>query len=267
MNDRDVREVDLRGALRAAFNRVPDLQPRIEFVDRLREQLRDAAAQKAQSRPVPRRWVALAASVALAAGLAGVASVNRSVAPLDALARDARGDHWNCALKNRLIRTPVPLEEAARRFDSAYRLLITAPPDTIPTSAGHAYVVDRHSCAYGARRFGHVVLEYRGRVVSLLMTANDAGALSTTAHEDSTPHLHGHPVNGLSVISVRGPRHAILLVGELGEHELAELSKAVAMPLAHQMMSRLIRPDRSALIRVDSSRPVAQHRWPKLPTM
>src|SRR4029450_6326549 len=34
----------LRGALRAAFDRAPDLQPAAGFADRLREQLRPAAA-------------------------------------------------------------------------------------------------------------------------------------------------------------------------------------------------------------------------------
>jgi hypothetical protein len=267
MTDRDVREVDVRGALRAAFNRAPDLQPRMEFADRLREQLRDAAMHEKQPRLLPRPWVALAASVALAAGLAGVVSVNRSLAPIDALARDARGDHWNCALKNRLIRTPVPLEEAAQRFDSAYRLLLTDPPDNISTPDGPAHVVDRHACAYGRRRFGHVVLEYRGSVVSLLVTATDDGAFGTAVQAESTPHLHGRSVNGLPVISIRGPRHVILLVGELGEHDLAQLSRAVSIPLAHRMTSSLLVPDRSAPTRLNPSGTVAQRRCHGLPTM
>ena len=31
--------------------------------------------------------------------------------------------------------------------------------------------LERHACAYDARRFGHLVMHYRGHVVSLLMTA------------------------------------------------------------------------------------------------
>ena len=34
----------------------------------------------------------------------------------------------------------MPLEEAARRFDSAYRLLLSAPPDDISTPEGLARV-------------------------------------------------------------------------------------------------------------------------------
>ena len=221
----------LRRSLQTAFERTPGLQPRADFALRLREQLREAAVHEGRRRTVSRRWVAVAAGVVLATGLTGLAVLNRPLVSVDALARDARGDHWNCALKNRVAGTPVPLEEAAKRFDSAYRLLTSAPPDNISTPGGAAHVVERHSCAYGPRRFGHVILQYRGRVVSLLLTADD----DATVQADSTPHLHGSPVNGLSVVSVRGTRHAILLVGDLDAHELTQLTEAVSVPLARRL--------------------------------
>ena len=163
----------LRGALRDAFTRAPELQPSAEFPNRLREQLREVSLRRARPWSVSRSWLALAAGVVLAAGLAGIVFMKRSAVPAEALARDAVGDHQNCALKYRLVRMPVPLEEAAQQFDSAYRLLLSAPPDDVPTLDGSARVTERHACAYGARRFGHVIMQYHGRVVSLLMTAND----------------------------------------------------------------------------------------------
>src|SRR5262249_42252768 len=156
----------LRGALHAAFDRAPDLQPRPEFMDRLRGQLRDAAAHEHRSWMVSRQWFAIAAGLVLAAGLAAAVFLKESMPTSDALAQDAIGDHRNCALKFRLVRTPIPLEEAAQQFDSAFRLLLTAPPDDLSAPGGPARVVDRHSCAYGHRRFGHVVLQYQGHVVS-----------------------------------------------------------------------------------------------------
>ena len=159
--------------------------------------------------------------------------MKRSAVPAEALARDAIGDHQNCALKYRLVRTPVPLEEAAQRFDSAYRLLLSAPPDDVPTPDGPARVTERHSCAYGARRFGHVIMEYHGRVVSLLMTTNDGG--TGNVGQDAIPHLIGRPMNGLSVVSVNGTHHAILLVSDLDSAELAQLSRAVSVPLARRL--------------------------------
>src|SRR5215510_9169253 len=82
----------LRGALRAAFERAPDLRPRATFGDQVRDRLRAASVQRHPSSMSPPRWFALAAGLvvvtALAAGL-----LKRSGSPADALARDAIGDH------------------------------------------------------------------------------------------------------------------------------------------------------------------------------
>jgi hypothetical protein len=233
----------LRGALRTAFNRAPELQPAGEFADRLRDQLRQAAVHRHRSWTFSGRWLALAAGLVLAAGMTtATILLNRSPGPADALARDAIGDHRNCALKYRLVRMPVPLEEAAQRFDSAYRLLLSAPPDDISTPNGPANVVERHSCAYGARRFGHVILQYRGRVVSLLMTAN-GGATGAAEGADAIPHVIGRPADGLSLVSVNGSRHAIVLVSDLGSAELTQLSQIVSLPLVQRLGS--VMPNRS----------------------
>ena len=242
----------LRGALRVAFNRAPELQPSGDFQNRLRDQLRDVSADGVRSWSLSRRWLALAAGVVLAAGVAGVVYMKRSAAPAEALARDAIGDHQNCALKYRLVRTPVPLEEAAQRFDSAYRLLLSAPPDDVPTPDGPVRVTERHSCAYGARRFGHVIMEYQGHVVSLLMTTNDRGTGNVA--QDAIPHLIGRPLNGLSVVSVNGTHHALLLVSDLDSAELSQLSRAVSVPLARRLEVSLV-PDRGSVASLQFKRP------------
>ena len=231
----------LRSALREAFNRAPELQSSAEFRNRLREHLREASVDRASPWSLSHRWLALAAGVVLAVGVAGVFLMTQSDVPAEALARDAIGDHQNCALKYRLVRTPMPLEEAAERFDSAYRFLLNAPPDDVATADGAARVTERHSCAYGARRFGHVIMEYRGRIVSLLMTANDGGTRNVGQH--AIPRVIGRPMAGLSVVSVDGTHHAILLVGDLDSTELTQLSTAVSVPLARRLEVSVI-PDR-----------------------
>ena len=222
----------LRTALRTAFERAPQLQPPATFPSQLRERLREAVFAPPRSRALSRRWLALAAGIVLAIGLAGVTVVRRPPAPADALAHDAIGDHQNCALRYRLARMPIPLEDAAQRFDNAYRLLLNAPPDQLSTPAGLVRVTERHSCAYRSRRFGHVIMEYHGRVVSLLMTANGNGA--RPAEADAIPHVIGRPMNGLSVVSVDGAGHAILLVSDLSSTDLAHVARAVAVPLAER---------------------------------
>jgi hypothetical protein len=224
----------LRAALRTAFDRAPELQPSDAFRNRLRDALRERSEHAVRPSRFSRGWLALAASAVLAIGAAAaVALMTRSAAPVEALARDAIGDHQNCALTFRLSSRPVPLEDAAQKFDAAYRVLVNAPPDTIPTADGIARVIERHSCVYDARRFGHVVMRYHGRVVSLLMTADDAGPGGIGG--DAAPHVIGRPVKGLSVMSVAGAHHALLLVGNLNDAELAELSRAVSVPLARRL--------------------------------
>jgi hypothetical protein len=123
-------------------------------------------------------------------------------------------------------------------------VLLSAPPDNVSTPDGPARVLERHSCAYNDRRFGHVVMQYRGRVVSLLMTANDGGHASPGP--DALPHAIGRPINGLSVVSVNGRHHAILLVSDLDSPALEELSQAVALPLARRLEVSLM-PDRGTV--------------------
>ena len=243
----------LRGALRDAFNRAPDVQPSAEFRTRLRNQLRDVSSQGTRSWSFSPRWLALAAGIVLVVGVAGNLLVKRTVGPAEALARDAVGDHRNCALNYRLVKSPVPLEQAAQQFDSAYRVLLSAPPDDISTPDGVARVTERHSCAYDARRFGHVIMEYRGRVVSLLMTVND-GATGNVG-QDTIPHVIGRPMNGLSVVSVNGTRHAILLVSDLDSAELTQLSRTVSVPLVRRLEVSLA-PKRGSLASLLFERPI-----------
>jgi hypothetical protein len=233
----------LRAALRGAFNYAPELQPVGDFADRLRDQLRQTAGHSHRSRMVPGRWLTLAAGVVLAAGVITAILINRPPAADDTLARDAIGDHRNCALKYRLVRMPMSLEEAAQQFDSAYRVLLTAPPDDVSTPNGPVHVVERHSCAFGTRRFGHVILQYRGRVVSLLMTAN-GGATGPAASADAVPHVIGRPLDGLSTVSLNGSRHAIVLVSDLGNAELTQLARTVSSPLVQRLEGVVHKPGR-----------------------
>lgn len=252
----------LRGALRDAFTRAPELQPSAEFQTRLRDQLRDVSAHGTRSWSLSGRWLALAAGIVLAVGVTGIVLMKRTAGPTEALAQDAVGDHQNCALEYRLVRRPVPLEEAAQQFDNAYRLLLNAPPDDVSTPDGVARVTERHSCAYGARRFGHVIMEYRGRVVSLLMTANNGE--TGDVGQDAIPRVIGRPMNGLSVVSVHGTRHAILLVSDLDSAELAQLSRAVSVPLARRLEGSLM-PDRGSIASLLFERPIGSWTVPMRP--
>ena len=67
---------------------------------------------------------------------------------INAIARDAVGDHRNCAVQFRLPEKPIPLEDAAVRYDASYRFLKDMPSDDWSTPIGLMHVIDRHSCVF-----------------------------------------------------------------------------------------------------------------------
>src|SRR5262249_32878884 len=163
----------LREALQRAFARARDLEPRSEFSAELGVTLRGIAP--AARRRLFSQWLALAAIVVVGVGLAGMLWWTSRLMRDRELAAVAVGDHRNCALHFTLAEKPTSLAEAAQRYDAAYRILEELPPAEILTSSGTARVLERHSCVYAGRRFAHVVLRYREKVVSLLVTSGGDG--------------------------------------------------------------------------------------------
>lgn len=217
----------LRDAVRRAFVADRELQPTPGFAERLRDDLQHTMVQTPARRTS--RWWALAAAATLVLSVAGGLWWRASIGSLEAMARSAVGDHRNCALKFQLAEKPIALEDAARRYDRAFRVLETHPTDTFGTSLGLARVIERHSCVYQGRRFAHVVLQYRGGIVSLLVTGSDGAA--SIALPGGEPR-HPQHVDSMSVVSVSAPRHVIFFVGDLPEGDLAGLAEAVGPSLA-----------------------------------
>lgn len=225
----------LRDGMRRAFHRARELAPTPEFLVLVRATLGNAPARPRAPRGVrfPGWWMLAAATflLALASGI-----TYRGVTMAGALARAAVGDHRNCALERRLRETAIPLEEAARRYGGAtYRILEKLPPDDVTTTAGTARIVRRHACVYEGRRFAHVVLEYRGTLVSLLVTAADSG-LHVTFPGEALPHVtSAKQVDRMSVVSFRTPRYAVFLAGNVAPADLTALADAIAAPLYREL--------------------------------
>lgn len=223
----------IRTSVRGAFERAPDLDPSPEFLTQLRTRLEETAHTAPVGRGLRRQgWWALAAMVLLAVAL-GFAFRGRGwITATGALARAAVGDHRNCALQFHLAEKPISLEEAAQRFDPAYRVLQRLPPPDVMTAGGLARVIERHSCVYDGRRFAHIVLEYRGARVSLLMTGVDGSPL--TAQTGPAPTSVGR-IDDMSVVSFRTARHMLFLAGDVAPAGLMQLAETVAGPLYTQL--------------------------------
>jgi anti-sigma factor RsiW len=226
----------LREGVQRAFQSARDLDPSPEFITQLRTRLQDTAHQGPARRGVRfQGWWALAATVLLAVAL-GLAYRGRDwITATGALARAAVGDHRNCALQFRLAEKPISLEEAAQRYGPAYRVLEHLPPNDVMTAVGPAHVLERHACVYGGRRFAHIVFEYRGERVSLLVTAVEGGVPLAFPGE-ALPHVtSAGRIDDISVVSFRSSRHMVFLAGDVAQADLAKLADAVAEPLYREL--------------------------------
>jgi hypothetical protein len=219
----------LRTVLRRAFTSTPALQPRSRFsADAL------ARARTAQTRRTPwsqlATWGTVAASALLVASAALFVFEHRA----GAIARDAVGDHRNCAIKFALAERPIPLGEAATRFDPIYSRLQDTPPDEMVTAAGPLRVVDRHSCVFAGRRFGHVVLRLDGSLVSVLLTHSAESV--TPGSNAAAPAPSWLPrIGGLQVGSFAVPGHLVFIVSDLPEDQFRTVARALTPPLSSRL--------------------------------
>jgi anti-sigma factor RsiW len=218
----------LRAKLQAAIAASPGLAPRPDFAAELAARLRPAPSGSAT---LSRRawletwWAAAAAVIALLGGGLFARDAARK-SRLATLAASAAGDHQNCAIRFNLAERPIPLDAAAKQYDPAYAALATleAPGGL---AGGPATVLDRHSCVFEGRRFGHVVYRYEDRVVSLLVTAESGAAGSTPAlvRNDSP----------LRVAAFDAGTHDAFVVSDLSGQDVLAVARALASPLARRV--------------------------------
>jgi len=216
----------LRARLQSAFGSAVALAPTPDFLHGLEMQLRAHRTPQMTRRSLLRSWGAAAAAIvtAISGGLFARGAFRRS--RLAALARNAAGDHQNCAIKFNLSERPIPLEEAARRYDPAFASFTTLPaPTGLPNGA--AEILERHSCVYEGRRFAHVVFRYNARVVSLLVTG---GAESI----GSSPEML--PTDGpLQVASFSAGRHLAFVVSDLSSQDIIRFAQAIVGPVSQRL--------------------------------
>jgi hypothetical protein len=220
----------LSDGVRRAFAGAPRLDASPEFAAALHATLRQAALDvPARRRFRPGRWWALAAALLLAATV-GLVYRGRDWVAMRALAHAAVGDHRDCALQFRLAEKPISLEEAARRYGAVYRLLERLPSDAIRTTVGPARVLERHACIYNGQRFAHIVLDFRGARVSMLVADAGGPSAPTNGETELGPPAR---VDELQLVSFRAARHVVIFTGDLDAADLVALADAAAAQLRH----------------------------------
>ena len=208
----------LRTALRGAFERSPELRATPEFLASVGRRVREHHSSRSVRMSLWsfRPMMAIAASLLLVSAVAPGGREWLGTSLLHAVL----GDHQNCAIRFRLKEKPISLEEAAQRFEPAYRSLLAVAPSPTRLSNGDLTVLERHSCVYDGRRFAHIVLRYRGTLVSVLVTPDRLARVPSAL-----------AVDGTRVSSFRAGRFAAFIVSSASDSETREIAAAVAGPV------------------------------------
>lgn len=84
---------------------------------------------------------------------------------------EAIDDHKNCALAHNLGKKPISLDEAARDVDGVNKDFDLAVIGSLQEAFGpEAKLIKAHFCVIHGRYFSHVIVGYRDRVISVLLT-------------------------------------------------------------------------------------------------
>ncbi|HEY1912743.1 MAG TPA: hypothetical protein VGG73_17590, partial [Vicinamibacterales bacterium] len=89
-------------------------------------------------------------------------------------------------------------------------------------------IVEAHSCVFEGRRFAHLVLRYRGQLVSVLVTARDDQA-PPTDRRGSTPAIASlHGVEGFEAATFSAPGHQVFVVSALDGQDTLAVARTIA---------------------------------------
>ena len=141
------------------------------------------------------------------------------------LTEHAVGDHKNCALNFKLQENPITLDEAAARYGKYNKDLdkaVFAPLREAFGAKGFGKIelLESHSCVFDGRRFAHVVLRYRDKTVSVLVTDTDLPP-------DNGDVFSNQAIETMRVNGFRTAHHAVFIVSDLAEKENAAIANAI----------------------------------------
>jgi anti-sigma factor RsiW len=227
------RRAGLRAAVQRAFLTSSELAAPLDLKTSIARSLRPAPAAPRPSLVYRYPWLATAAAVVLVSAAVFGAAMGLDTSHLVALARDAWGDHRNCAVAFHLNERPISLEEASWNFDAAFARLASVPGAVISTPGGDALVTERHSCVFAGHRYAHIVLKFKGELVSLLVAQEETDAVAFGVRGVTMANLRVRvlSVDGAQAAVFRASDHLGFVVGNLPESDLLDLATALAAPV------------------------------------
>jgi anti-sigma factor RsiW len=240
---------ELRGQMRRGFNEAPEYHLPPGFETRLRANLREKAQpRRAFLGGLPAytamavclllaviagwRWLRVAASPATSE--VATASHAEFETLLTEVSHKAVGDHKDCALTHNLEENPISLEEAAQKFDGAYKDLKQTVAADLKQNNSAAEIIATHACVWQGRRFAHLVMRQNGEIVSLLVTDVKAHADAPKSAE-TFAQMRCRSLGGYQVSCFETPRHVVLVVSSLPEEQNLAFARNLAPSLLRHL--------------------------------
>jgi hypothetical protein len=146
------------------------------------------------------------------------------------LTHSAVGDHKNCALHFRLEEEPISLKKAAEKYGKynkdfdktvAASLSEIFPAKQTDKPGDKITIYEAHSCVFQGRRFAHVILLYRNRRISMLVTEVNFPA-------ETNEEIFSDATEGLLVASFRTARHAVFVVSDFTATENVTIAQKLS---------------------------------------
>ncbi len=148
----------------------------------------------------------------------------------------AVGDHKNCAVEFHLTENPISLDEAAASYGAFNKDLdktVNAALQAVfkGDSSNDIKLLESHSCIFEGRRFAHIVLRHKGRVVSVLVTDTD---LPNGSDDIKTEYFS----KTLNAAGFHIGHHAVFVVSELTDSENMTIVRSL-VPAMHLHAEKL----------------------------
>jgi hypothetical protein len=147
-----------------------------------------------------------------------ISSVSQRVATI---MRVGLKDHIHCAYFRKYPKNPPTMQTFVEKMGPQYAGLIPIVRDQVP---GRFRLEIAHICGYKGRKYVHMVMRYRGELVSFIVTRKEAGESFQT--EGLLPALiqseipyYQTSVQGFHVASFESKDHLVFLISGLSDGE------------------------------------------------
>lgn len=237
------RELKLR--LREAVKNDERFEMREGFATELRAKLKETPSK--QNKNVfamykPSAWLAIAASLILFSLIIGIAIRQFYKSPsnfspseavtLASMTRFAVGDHKNCAIQHGLKENPISLSEASKRYDKVYAELDKAVMNSFSEKSDDITMLGAHHCIYEDKAFAHVVLRFKGKVVSVLVTPRKNREVSS----DNTETITCSSTDGYQTSCFETERFSVFVVSDLTEQDNLAFARQMQKSVSNHLV-------------------------------